>query len=267
MRTLTGITPSGTLHIGNYFGAMRPRHRALRRTATASYFVADYHSMTCGHRRRGSGARNTLGDRARLARLRTGPGQGGVLAPKRRARGLRTHLAARLAHAHGFARARAQLQGQDRQGHFAQFRPLSLYPVLMAADILLYDTNAVPVGQDQRQHLEMTARHRDQVQPGLRRDLRRAGGGHPRRRSDRAGPGRPEDEQELRQHAGDLRGGEGAPQEGDVASSRTAARLGELKPDAEKNLCHSAPEAALRRPAWRRTSRRACGPAGSATAT
>src|SRR6186713_3356126 len=45
MRTLTGITPSGTLHIGNYFGAMRPAIEAQER-GDNFYFIADYHSMT-----------------------------------------------------------------------------------------------------------------------------------------------------------------------------------------------------------------------------
>ena len=45
MRTLTGITPSGTLHIGNYFGAMRPAIDAQSR-GDCFYFIADYHSMT-----------------------------------------------------------------------------------------------------------------------------------------------------------------------------------------------------------------------------
>ena len=59
MRTLTGITPSGTLHIGNYFGAMRPAIEAQAR-GECFYFIADYHSMTSvfdpAERRR-----NTLG--------------------------------------------------------------------------------------------------------------------------------------------------------------------------------------------------------------
>jgi tryptophanyl-tRNA synthetase len=93
---------------------------------------------------------------------------------------------------------------------------LFAYPVLMAADILLYDTNAVPVGQDQKQHLEMT---RDiaikfnqtygetfVVPEAVIRERRRG----------RARPRRPEDEQELRQHARDLRRREGAPEEGHV---------------------------------------------------
>ena len=51
---------------------------------------------------------------------------------------------------------------------------LFTYPVLMAGDILLYQTDIVPIGDDQRQHLELVARHRAAVQLALRRDLRRA---------------------------------------------------------------------------------------------
>jgi hypothetical protein len=56
---------------------------------------------------------------------------------------------------------------------------LFTYPVLMAADILLYDADAVPVGDDQRQHLELARELADPLQQPLRRDLRRARGGHP----------------------------------------------------------------------------------------
>ena len=50
----------------------------------------------------------------------------------------------------------------------------STYPVLMAADILLYQTDLVPVGQDQKQHLELTRDIADSLQPRLRRDVPRA---------------------------------------------------------------------------------------------
>ena len=63
MRTLTGITPSGTLHIGNYFGAMRPAIE-LQAGGDAYYFIADYHSMTAitdaAERRQRGGAFNQV---------------------------------------------------------------------------------------------------------------------------------------------------------------------------------------------------------------
>ena len=90
---------------------------------------------------------------------------------------------------------------------------LFTYPVLMAADILIYRSNIVPVGKDQVQHLEMTQRHGRQVQPRLRRGLpdpdlaARQGIEGARHR-------RPEDEQVVRQHDRHLRRGQAAREDG-----------------------------------------------------
>jgi len=153
MRTLTGITPSGTLHIGNYFGAMRPAIEA-QKAGECFYFIADYHSMTAlfdpVERRR-----HTLGIAIDWLACGLDPARSvfwkqsdvpevceltwliGSLTPM----GL-------LERAHSY-------KDKVAKGISPNFG-LFAYPVLMAADILLYDTNFVPVGQDQRQHLEMT---------------------------------------------------------------------------------------------------------------
>src|ERR1700678_1472359 len=153
MRTLTGITPSGTLHVGNYFGAMRPAIEA-QAGGDCFYFIADYHSMTAGfdaaERRQ-----NTLGGAVDWLACGLDPKISvfwrqsdvpevcelnwmiGTLTPM----GL-------LERAHSY-------KDKTAKGISPNFG-LFAYPVLMAADILLFDTNAVPVGQDQRQHLEMT---------------------------------------------------------------------------------------------------------------
>jgi tryptophanyl-tRNA synthetase len=153
MRTLTGITPSGTVHIGNYFGAMRPAIEAQEH-GECFFFVADYHSMTAVfdpvERRR-----NTL--EVALDWLACG------LDPKKSVfwrqsdvpevceltwiLGTLTPMGL-LERAHSY-------KDKTARGISPNFG-LFAYPVLMAADILLYDTNVVPVGQDQRQHLEMT---------------------------------------------------------------------------------------------------------------
>jgi tryptophanyl-tRNA synthetase len=153
MRTLTGITPSGTLHIGNYFGAMRPAIDA-QAGGDCFYFIADYHSMTSlfdSTERR----QHTLGIAVDWLACGLDPAKSvfwrqsdvpevceltwliGSLTPM----GL-------LERAHSF-------KDKTAKGISPNFG-LFAYPVLMAADILLYDTNRVPVGQDQRQHLEMT---------------------------------------------------------------------------------------------------------------
>ncbi len=82
MRTLTGITPSGTLHIGNYFGAMRPAIEAQEQ-GDCYYFIADYHSMTSvtdAQERRA----NTRGIAIDWLACRPGPEKKRLLAPERR---------------------------------------------------------------------------------------------------------------------------------------------------------------------------------------
>ena len=153
MRTLTGITPSGTLHIGNYFGAMRPAIEAQEK-GDCFYFIADYHSMTAVTdpiERRA----NTLG--IAIDWLAAG------LDPKKSVFWRQsdvpqvcelTWLIGSLTPMGLLERAHSY-KDKTAKGISPNFG-LFAYPVLMAADILLYDTNAVPVGQDQRQHLEMT---------------------------------------------------------------------------------------------------------------
>jgi tryptophanyl-tRNA synthetase len=153
MRTLTGITPSGTLHVGNYFGAMRPAIEAQSR-GECFYFIADYHSMTAlfdpAERRR-----NTFG--IALDWLACG------LDPKRCVFWRQsdvpevcelTWIIGSLTPM-GLLERATSYKDKISKGISPNFG-LFAYPVLMAADILLYDTNKVPVGQDQRQHLEMT---------------------------------------------------------------------------------------------------------------
>ena len=153
VRTLTGIQPSGTLHIGNYFGAMRPAIDAQSR-GECFYFIADYHSMTSlfdpAERRK-----NTVGVALDWLACGLDPQHSvfwrqsdvpevtelmwllGTLTPM----GL-------LERAHSY-------KDKTAKGISPNFG-LFAYPVLMAADILLYDTQRVPVGRDQKQHLEMT---------------------------------------------------------------------------------------------------------------
>jgi tryptophanyl-tRNA synthetase len=152
-RVLTGITPSGTLHIGNYFGAMRPAIE-LQAGNDAYYFIADYHSMTAvtdaGERRRFTRgialdwlacgldpAKAVFWRQSDIPEVCELTWMIGSLTPM----GL-------LERAHSY-------KDKTAKGLDANFG-LFAYPVLMAADILLFDTNIVPVGKDQKQHLEMT---------------------------------------------------------------------------------------------------------------
>ena len=153
MRILSGIQPSGALHLGNYFGMMRPAIE-LQEKGEAFYFIADYHSMTslfdAAQRRK-----NSLD--VALDFLACG------LDPKKsvffRQSDLPEHTElawilstltpmSLLEKCHSFKDKSAKGIPVNH-GLFA-------YPVLMAADILLYDSNVVPVGRDQKQHVEVT---------------------------------------------------------------------------------------------------------------
>jgi tryptophanyl-tRNA synthetase len=149
---LTGIQASGTLHVGNYFGAMRPAIE-MQGQYQAVYFIADYHALTsitkaddlrryafdaaAGWLACGLDPRRTILFRQsdvpevhELAWLLS------VVTPM----GL-------LQRAHSYKDKIAQ-GAETSHGLFA-------YPVLMAADILLYNSDLVPVGRDQKQHLEI----------------------------------------------------------------------------------------------------------------
>ncbi|HKS36337.1 MAG TPA: tryptophan--tRNA ligase [Verrucomicrobiae bacterium] len=153
MRILSGIQPSGALHLGNYFGMMRPAIE-LQDKGEAFYFIANYHSMTslfdAAERRK-----NTLDVALDFLACGLDPKKSvffrqsdvpevteltwllSTLTPMgllERAHSYKDKIAKGISPNHG----------------------LFAYPVLMAADILIYDSNVVPVGRDQKQHVEMT---------------------------------------------------------------------------------------------------------------
>jgi tryptophanyl-tRNA synthetase len=153
MRILTGLQPSGKLHIGNYFGAMEPAVR-LQDQGEAFYFIADYHSMTSSQdpvalrenvRELAIDFLACGLDPARAVFFR----QSAVPEVNELAWLLSTLCPmSLLAKCHSY-------KDKVAQG-IAASHALFAYPVLMAADILLYDSNKVPVGKDQKQHLEVT---------------------------------------------------------------------------------------------------------------
>jgi tryptophanyl-tRNA synthetase len=153
MRILSGIQPSGVLHIGNYFGMMR-QAIALQNEGEAFYFIADYHALTsvrdpdvlrenvrrvavdflaCGldPERATLFRHSDVPQVTELAWILSTVAPTGLL---ERAHSYKDKLARGLAATVG----------------------LFNYPVLMAADILIYDSDVVPVGKDQKQHIEIT---------------------------------------------------------------------------------------------------------------
>jgi len=155
-RVLSGIQPtSDSFHLGNYLGALR-QWAPLQDDHEAFYCVVDLHAITVEQ------------DPAVLRR-RTQVAAAQILAmgidPTRAALFVQSHvpehtqLAWVLSCITGFGEASRMTQFKDKSQRYGSDRTsvgLFTYPVLMAADVLLYQTDRVPVGEDQRQHLELT---------------------------------------------------------------------------------------------------------------
>jgi tryptophanyl-tRNA synthetase len=152
-RSLTGIKPTGMPHLGNYLGMIRP---AIQLTADceAFYFIADLHALTTQYDRAAL-KEHTLEVAATWLALGLDPAR--TLLFRQSDVPEVTELCwylscvtplGLLQRAHAFKDALAK--GREiSSGTF-------FYPVLMAADILIYDSDVVPVGRDQKQHVEMT---------------------------------------------------------------------------------------------------------------
>ncbi len=151
-RILSGIQPTGALHLGNYFGMMRPAI-ALQDEGEAFYFIADYHALTtvrsaealrkntrevaldflaCGldPAKASLFRQSDVPEVTELAWILSTMTPMGLL---ERCHSYKDKIARGIAPSHG----------------------LFAYPVLMAADILIYDSDVVPVGRDQKQHIEV----------------------------------------------------------------------------------------------------------------
>ena len=150
---LSGIQPSGDLHIGNFFGAIR-QHIQLQEKNTCYYFVANLHAMT------------TIQDREKLAHATL------QVAIDYLALGLNPEKAVLFVQSDvpevtelAWVLSTITPMGLLERAHsykdkiakgISPNHGLFAYPMLMAADILIYDADIVPVGKDQKQHLEMT---------------------------------------------------------------------------------------------------------------
>jgi len=156
LRVLSGIQPTAdSFHLGNYLGALRQWVR-LQETHETFYCVVDLHAITVEQDPK------VLRDRTRSSAaqlLATG------VDPDRSALFVQSHVPEHaqlswvLECQTGFGEAGRMTQFKDKankQGTDRASVGLFTYPVLQAADILLYQANAVPVGEDQRQHLELS---------------------------------------------------------------------------------------------------------------
>ena len=161
-RVLTGISPSGMPHLGNYAGAIRPAIAASRRPGVEGFFfLADYHALI------------TTVDPARLRRFTLETAAAWLAAgldPKKvifyrqsdipeilELTWLLTCVTPKglLNRAHAYKAAVEKNTADGRNADAGVSMGLYMYPVLMAADILIFQANSVPVGRDQLQHIEM----------------------------------------------------------------------------------------------------------------
>jgi len=154
MRVLSGIQPSGKLHIGNYFGAIRQYVELQEEGNQCFYFLANYHALT------------SLQDKALLEELTRHLATGYLalgIDPDRSVFFVQSDVAqtAELCWIlNTVCPVSLMEKGTSYKDKVAKGLPANMglfdYPVLQAADIVIYDADLVPVGQDQKQHVEMT---------------------------------------------------------------------------------------------------------------
>ena len=155
-RVLSGIQPTAdSFHLGNYLGALR-QWVALQEDFDPFYFIADLHAITIEQDPKVLRER-TLVSAAQLVAAGVDPARATIFVQSQ----VPAHAQATwvLQCLTGFGEARRMTQFKDKSakgGEGAASVGLFTYPVLQAADILLYRPQYVPVGEDQRQHLELT---------------------------------------------------------------------------------------------------------------
>ncbi len=152
MRYLSGIQPTGRLHLGNYFGMIRPAVQ-MQNEGEAYYFLADYHALTGAT---APGQLTSLVAETYLDLLACGVDPEKAVVFRQSAVPEVHELAWYLSTVTPMGLLERCHSYKDKVAKgIAASHGLFAYPVLMAADILLYDADRVPVGQDQKQHLEV----------------------------------------------------------------------------------------------------------------
>ncbi|WP_248965480.1 tryptophan--tRNA ligase [Sphaerisporangium perillae] len=155
-RVLSGIQPTGdSFHLGNYLGAVR-QWVALQETHDAFYFIADLHAITVNP---------SPAELRRRTRVSAAQLFGAGIDPERSTLFVQSHvrehseLAWILMCNTGMGEAARMTQFKDKSAKYGETSAgvgLFTYPILQAADILMYQADYVPVGGDQKQHLELT---------------------------------------------------------------------------------------------------------------
>jgi tryptophanyl-tRNA synthetase len=152
---LTGIQPSGALHLGNYFGAMLPAIQMQQGdNVQAVYFIADYHALT-SIADASSFRRYTFDAAAAFLACGLDPQRTILFRQSDVPQVQELMWLLSIVTPMGLLERATSYKDKIAQG-LETNHGLFAYPVLMAADILLYGSDLVPVGKDQKQHLEMT---------------------------------------------------------------------------------------------------------------
>jgi tryptophanyl-tRNA synthetase len=153
MRILSGIQPSGILHIGNYFGMIR-QAMALQDEGEAFYFIADYHALTSV---RDPDILRENVRRVALDFLACGfdPERGALFLQSDVPEVTELSWILSTVTPTGLLERAHSYKDKIARGMSAS-AGLFTYPILQAADILIYDSDVVPVGKDQKQHIEIT---------------------------------------------------------------------------------------------------------------
>ena len=153
MRVLTGIQPSGALHIGNYFGAIK-QMVDLQERSDLFIFIANYHALTS--LKDGEALKNNTLDAAiNFMALGIDPHKTTFWAQSDVKEVLELYWILSGYTPMGLLERAHSYKDKVAKG-IAANHSLFSYPVLMAADILLYDSEVIPVGKDQIQHVEIT---------------------------------------------------------------------------------------------------------------
>ncbi|MEV4137848.1 tryptophan--tRNA ligase [Dactylosporangium sp. NPDC049742] len=151
-RRISGFKPTGPLQLGNYVGAIRPVVRGQHEQDTVA-FIADLHALTVQH------DPVLLQNRTREVAglmLAAGVDPGRTLLYRQSDVAAHLELHYLLECVASYGEAHRMIQFKEKGGGGGSRLSLLTYPVLMAADILVHDIDEVPVGRDQRQHVELT---------------------------------------------------------------------------------------------------------------
>ncbi|MBI4718742.1 MAG: tryptophan--tRNA ligase [Planctomycetes bacterium] len=152
MRVLSGVQSSGTLHLGNYLGAMK-QHLELQQENECLFFIANYHSLTTVQEPE---RHRALTHDVALDYLALGLDPGRASLFRQSDVPEVTELAWILSTVTGMGLLERATSYKDKVAKgISPTMGLFCYPVLMAADILIYRSDVVPVGKDQVQHIEM----------------------------------------------------------------------------------------------------------------